>query len=562
MKALGKRREPGRLQYGLCTVALVISSILLTSIRVLFADPNEKLADKDAKTERSDAAIKNSKKPPAASHTGATGQRQKEGAPLKRRNSCGTHEAFGPKSPVSRRNSRRALSVDARSVASNTLSEYDAVSREMNVVSGALQKQGDYLGFWKQRFFKLASFLPHELASINGIHPSLCKESGPRRYLLQYWACSETKAQTPAMCNSPRGAFLVRGCSIEKDEFKLVFVLSNLIDAMNLNQVVSPIKLCAPNVRAARRWVSGLTFASIMPPSSAQEDSIMPQKAGMLLLSPNMTKEAAFMYSFQLFRVEGVKGEKRSFLMCWDPTRQDASSSITPQSIYEVTKASVSIVKEMPDVLVLEHVLDNVPLNHFLCRGRLFLQAESQTDAVTWASSIVQDKTRLQIDPALCTTLPESSSTLLALSASEALVDEYIGSQECIVDELDASDLLAMNMKPSAISSSSTGSDYGFSEYSATPSSRELVEGFTDTDEDDMENQGYKMNYHGNSNFGLGNDGNKMQFQDQLFKPPNSGRLSPVKEEDSVDGHPRPSRIAKSAKPTATNWANRRRSLD
>lgn len=284
----------------------------------------------------------------------------------------------------------------------------------MAEIGGYLQKQSDVFGIWKQRFFRLASFEPHELEMLTPLASEVVKRTTHRCYLLLYWTCDAHTAMTGKQRTNPRGAYLIGDCEVKAggDSAKRTFVLRNLLNAMDLRTPVPPVHLSASDVRGAHRWMSALSFARLaesLPRVTldAQERTYpLPDKSETLgVLASPATGEVICSFYFCLYRAhassvaaaqaaardeekDDLMSLPRCLLFSYESEEKAVSRPIVAQSIYDLTKARVTVMDPIPDVLILQGVENCLPFNMHRVNGKLYLKAPSVEAAMEWAQII------------------------------------------------------------------------------------------------------------------------------------------------------------------------------
>uniref|UniRef100_A0A7S2W9Z7 PH domain-containing protein n=1 Tax=Mucochytrium quahogii TaxID=96639 RepID=A0A7S2W9Z7_9STRA len=496
----GDKKTLGVLNYKVCTFALIVSSILLTGLKLAFKEPSRKV------TRRSTGKKKGKRSSLGSAHSEET-----------------------------------------------TLRLLENGSWTMEEICGMLQKQGDVFGMWKNRYFRLACLDSKELQEFSGLHKSYRFGDKTHAYILFYWACDAHVAISGQHRYNPRGAFDLSGCTITRDSQEL-FVLNNLVNAMDPAAHVPPVRLRASNERVAHRWISASSFASFSTslPQQTTENGIRPlaqisDTLGFVLDSSGKKQE---MY-FKLYTAEG-----RRFLLCWEDEKHATSRPITAQNIYELSKSSSAIKGEDPQLIHLSRVENFMPANYLQVKGTLILKARTIPMAVEWAKLLCEDSeidaqvegwlapspttpTKRHDDP------PSMVSTPSSGVVGETVVDElnfsprkFAGNAETLVDELSTNDILSLSKRTD---DSDTDEEYDYN------------------DEDD-ENDPYMANeeeeYHEDfaSCFAkdLQNDLNRLE----PWQSPRPPRLSPVVEEDQESTVSRRSSISSIASGLKVNLEN------
>ncbi|GBG27293.1 Hypothetical Protein FCC1311_035152 [Hondaea fermentalgiana] len=470
------------------TFALVVSSLLVTGLKLAFRDPKQ---------------LNDSRSRPAAGPTpetrtapAADAQRRTEPEPSRRARSArrrrshpdrGTnldciHEAVPatledhdpsldvPLAAVALPPAHRSTTIKARSQSdltlrrtnsfvSDTSSEGTTASgREswaMEEVCGHLQKQGDVLGLWKQRFFRLAAFESYELDNFPDLPKGIISADTHRRFLLLYWSCDARMAMTGAQRLRPRGAFLLSNCSVAtgNDAANSSLILHNLVNAMNPQAPVPPMRLKASDARRAHRWMSALTFASIaesfprtgfdqlrtypMPDLCETLGVVASPATGQVLCnfyfrlykayeSPAAADAAAAASSDDADDADLVN----TFLLSWDSEKQAVSKPIAAQSMYDLAAARATVTDTAPGVITLQGVKNLLPVNMHRSNGMLYLKAPSQALANAWARAI---DPRCKLPETLCTS---ESALHLGRGAAKTVND----GDDCVESNDDADD--------------------------------------------------------------------------------------------------------------------------
>ncbi len=364
---------------------------------------------------------------------------------------------------------------------------YSSTDCIMEDLCGLIQKQGNFWGAWKDRYIRVARLDSEEWGHFKQYKKKFRQDAKTaQNYFLFYWACSEKEAKSDDIKYSPRGAFGLGGCSVELGATDDVIILDKLYDAMYPKSIAPAIYLRAPNVVAAKKWVSAFSFASVAPlfveekSASSIRPYPLPVACDTLRFSYAKNGSSSRKAYFRLYRAFDsleqavkVKGEiggaekaEKVYLMSWASEEAAACNPVCPENIYDLSSANVLVSNKHQDTVVVENGSNFMCSNTVPIGSICSLKAPSVGAAVAWAKEISESCT-ISFSPAAV--IPPgmgSGSAVATISKGETVVDELTLSNhfiaksdsdqdsdggggrggEQVVDELSVMDILALDI--------------------------------------------------------------------------------------------------------------------
>jgi len=415
-----------KLSNSICSVILVCSSALVTAVQLTFDEDPRALAKNDNKK-------KGSRERAAADQGGQISSsavtalilknpiiartQEEEGILLQRRSSFDLSRL--PRNRILR---ERLLSVDVGSF-KDTVSEVSSADGTPSSLAssrskifateelcGNLHKQGDFLGIWKQRFFRLAALEQNELGAVEGLAQEY-KQPSKRLYLLFYWTCEAHVAMSENHRNIPKGAFALESCTVRMGQDSAAnattFHVEGLVDAFDPDNDVPTFALRANDRRTAHRWITGLLSAGIastcpkhncdrtrgsIPIADLSDDLVViTHPASGQALTKNFFRLYLAHESAQAADLEDDEYElpSRVFLLSWLSEKSAISKPLTAKNMYDLSKAKAVVNDAAPEMIVIRNAEDLHVFNQFPCQnGTLVLKARNAQEACIWARAI------------------------------------------------------------------------------------------------------------------------------------------------------------------------------
>ena len=302
------------------------------------------------------------------------------------------------------------------------------------IVSGYLNKQSDHMGIWRQRYFVLGAYDQSELKLYRDFAQAHFFEqtevtNGDKIFVLFYWSCNAENAQTEGFRYKPRGAFAFKlGTKMDRGDGMMISI-DGLVNAFKPSRRVPVLHLAAFNIRDFQTWLRALAFAALTERlftrcinwTDDAQSEIWCGNLGVRIFSARSNFRKSYV---QIYR-DSAKwtNNERVLLMVWDNEESANKMFWKPKNVYEISDASVTILKSEPCVIVLSeiisfHLAGPNPLKGAKSNRKLYLAALSHSESVKWANSLVQDPKRRRIESVL--------SHRPFFIKGEDFIDEYI----------------------------------------------------------------------------------------------------------------------------------------